>query len=444
MARPYRAVLARQNYETQEGDLIRVFPAGCFEWRDLPLPLTWDHSDFMLGRIDTIAMEGDDVVAYGILDDEGTGEDADRRRDLVRQIGDRMVTGVSVEPGAVEYEEEIVCIQEDDAGFCEAAQYRLTFTLYRIGAASVVTVPGIDGALIELDPPAQGMPAQPAAPVPAAADAVAASAVATADVIPAAWLVEPADLPDIEADDGRIPHILESGRVFGYLASWQDCLISVPDRCQTPWHSATDYEFALHCGPFQLDDGSRRQLAPLAVQGGHYPVQGVDGSTGERYARQWRQAQAHYDDPNNCAAYVNVGENEHGIWFAGALRHGVTPEHVAMLRRHQLSGDWRRPNGQMELLGMCSVNFPGFIRRVAYTASATPGEFLLDAAVLGGPRARLAAAPCCEACAASGGHCDAHPELTLAQEVAALRSLVETLARNTPGVRDGLRARLAG
>lgn len=438
--RTFRAILAQDDTETEEGWMVRVFPAGCFDWRDLPLTLTANHDEeFRIGRIDSIAMEGNLVVGTGILDDEGEGEDADRRRDLIRHIEMGIINGVSVEAGGLDVTEEDVCIATDDDGFCTESQYRVVFLRYTIGAASVVTVQALEGTLIELDPVA---PAETPTP-PAEADAVAASAAAALDSIPAAWLAEPADLPDIDGPDGRVPQI-DGARVFGYLASWNDCHIAFSDRCQTPWRSEAGYEFALHCGPFEVDDGTRRRLAPLAVQGGHYPTQGVDPATGERYARQWQMAQAHYDDPTSCAAYVMVGENEHGLWFSGALRQGVTDEQVSLLRRHQLSGDWRRPTGtSMELVGMCSVNFPGFVRQVAMTASAD-GTMNADAAVIGGTRLARTEPACCDACTASGGHCGDHPELTDAQRIERLESLVATLARNTPGVRDGLRARLAG
>lgn len=443
--RNFRAILAQDGTETAEGWMTRVFPSGCFEWRDLPLPMRFTPQDegghygaVVIGRIDTIAMDGNLVVATGILDDEGEGDAADLRRDVIRQIDEKIVNGISVDPGAVDVQEESECTATDEDGFCTESSYRLTFVRYQIAAATVVPVPALEGTLIELDP------AEPA-PAPAAADAVAASAAAALDAIPAAWLAEPADLPAINGPDGRVPQITDDGRVFGYLAAWSDCHVAFTDRCQTPWRSQSNYEFALHCGPFDVDDGSRRRLAPLAVQGGHYPTQGVDPSTGERYAKQWQLAAAHYDDPRSCAAYVTVGENEHGIWYSGALRQGVTDEQIALLRRHQLSGDWRTPSGNMELVGMCSVNFPGFVRQVALTASAD-GSFEVEAAVIVSRGAVTAAASsCCDACAASGGHCADHPSPDLAAEVARLRSLVDTLVRQGgEPIRAKLRAQLAG
>ena len=54
------------------------------------------------------------------------------------------------------------------------------------------------------------------------------------------------------------------------------------------------------------------------------------------------------------------GEDEFGIWTAGSIIPGVTPEQVAALRRSPLSGDWRRIRGKMELIRALAVNSPGF------------------------------------------------------------------------------------
>lgn len=363
--RNFRAILARENIFTEEGWLSRVFPAGCFDWRALPLTLTVHHDDpNLLGRIDSIERVGDLIIGHGVLDDEGEGPTAVQRRDWIHQIEEKVINGISVEAGAVETLEE--CVKEDADGFCE--QIRMTFVRYQIGAASVVTVPALEGTLIELDP-AETPAAQP--------DAMVAS-VDVPDTIPDEWLLEPADLPDITAPDGRIPHI-DGARVFGYLCSWNDCHISFPNYCQTPWRSASSYAYAQVCGPFPTAAGQQVRLAALAVQGGHYPTRG-------EYGRQWREAQAHYDDPTACAAYVAVGENEHGVWYSGMLRAGVTDEQLSLLTRHQLSGDWRTPTpgGAKELVGMCSVNIPGFVRDLAFVASGDSNEMDVVAAVIGG------------------------------------------------------------
>lgn len=380
--RAFRAILCREGVETAEGWISRVFPAGCFDWRLPPLTGTVHHEDEnLLGRLDSIERLGDLIIGRGELDDEGEGPAAVQRRDWIHLIENRVINAISVEAGALDTSEE--CMEEDADGFCIAV--RLTFNRYQIGAWSLVTVPGLEGTLIELDPPEASTP-----PVGASESVVAS--VTVPDTIPDEWLTEPADLPDIDAPDGRVPHV-DGARVYGYLCSHTDCHVAFPNYCQTPWRSASGYAYAQVCGPFPTQSGQQVRLAALAVQGGHYPTHGT-------YGRQWREAQAHYDDPTSCAAYVAVGENEHGVWFSGMLRDGVTDEQMALLTRHQLSGDWRTPvpGGGKELVGMCSVNVPGFVRSLAFAASGDGVELDVVAAVIGGGMPRTASDCGC------GGH----------------------------------------
>ena len=85
----------------------------------------------------------------------------------------------------------------------------------------------------------------------------------------------------------------------------------------------------------------------------------------------FRAAQEHYDDPSAAVARVVAGEDEHGIWVAGWLLPGATPEALDVFRSSPVSGDWRRVGGALELIGVCSVNTPGFpVRRVHFAAGA--------------------------------------------------------------------------
>jgi hypothetical protein len=65
---------------------------------------------------------------------------------------------------------------------------------------------------------------------------------------------------------------------------------------------------------------------------------------------------AHYDDPRFVVANVVCGEDEFGIWVAGALRPGVEPWQVAFADTYSFSGDWR--NGEM--VAACAVSVEGF------------------------------------------------------------------------------------
>lgn len=458
MARRFRALIAADNRDTGDG---RRFPEGSFTWRTPPLSVMAQTSTpefgghagaFVLGNMAAVTRMGEEVWAEGTLNDEGEGEDADRRRDVIAMIERGDLNGVSVDPAGVEVHFE--CLEfDDEEGWCVSEV--MVFDSYVIGAATVVNVPAIEGTLIQLldgdedtpedtpegDNDTEEEPAEEA-------DAVAASAAATLEHPPADWFEHPGDLlAPADDPDGRLPVVTPEGRVYGRLASWDDCHISFPNYCQTPWRSQAGYAYH-RINPIDAVDADgqtvRVRAGALAVQGGHYPT------TGE-HARNWQAAQAHYDDPTTCAAYVVTGEDDDGIWFAGALRQGATAEQVALLRRHQLSGDWRRIGGSMELVGMCSVVVPGFVRSVAMAASGAPGtsgnQLEPVAAVIGG---RATAEACCDDCDA-GQPCAASASgsprsLTAAaidQRLARLEAehavISEVLG---PQVRETLRARI--
>lgn len=447
--RRFRALIAADNRDTGDG---RRFPPGAFTWRTPPLsvmaqtqtPEFGGHAGaFVLGNMEAITRDGDEVWAVGSLNDEGDGADADRRRDTIGMIERGDLNGVSVDPAGVDVHFECLEFDEEE-GWCVSEI--MVFDAYIIGAATVVNVPAIEGTLIILDPPEEGAPAE--GDDPTAEDAVAASAAAVLERPPVAWFDEPDDLPDLDAPGSRLPVVTDEGRVFGYLCSWEDCHISFPNYCQTPWRSAASYAYFRASAVDGVDEAGAVVSIPagaLAVQGGHFPT------TGEQ-ARQWQNAQAHYDDPTTCAAYVAVGENEHGVWFSGALRPTATPEQVATLRRHQLSGDWRRIGGHMELVGMCSVNVPGFVREVALAASGAPGSEMEPVAAVIGGNAVAASGACCDACAASGSSCSHGAPSTSARSLTAtaidgrVRTTEEQLAMLLdvlgPEVRDRLRARM--
>jgi hypothetical protein len=87
----------------------------------------------------------------------------------------------------------------------------------------------------------------------------------------------------------------------------------------------------------------------LTLAGGHAPL-----------SADAQRAVQHYDDTASAIADVNVGEDRHGIWIAGAVRPSVTDEQIRALRASAPSGDWRVINGGHELVAICQVNAPGF------------------------------------------------------------------------------------
>lgn len=172
--------------------------------------------------------------------------------------------------------------------------------------------------------------------------------------------------------------ITEDGRVFGHLATWNVCHIGIGNACVNAPPSATDYSFFL-TGKV-LTDAGPVAVGQISLGGGH-----ADGSYGVR------AAVAHYDSTSAAVADVTVGEDSVGVWCAGVLRPGVSPEQVYALRAAVLSGDWREVivNGQsnLELVAALAVNVPGFpIPRPTLVASAGGQTALFGASIARGNR----------------------------------------------------------
>lgn len=172
------------------------------------------------------------------------------------------------------------------------------------------------------------------------------------------------------------------GTVRGHLATWRTCHTSFPDACVTPPRSTTGYAL-FHLGEVLTDEGLI-PVGKVTLGGGHAdPKVGVRGAT------------EHYDDTGYAVAAVRAGEDEHGIWLAGRLLGDVTPGQIEELMRSPLSGDWRRVNGNLELVAALAVNVPGFPIPRTVAASAAPGVpvSLVAAGVVRRPRPPRSGAP---------------------------------------------------
>jgi hypothetical protein len=140
----------------------------------------------------------------------------------------------------------------------------------------------------------------------------------------------------------------DSGRVYGHLAVWGQCHVGFGDRCIQPPHSPAAYAHFL-TGEILCDDGFRFPVGQITMNAGHAP-QSANAS----------QTAAHYDNTAMAAADVTAGEDDFGIWVAGALRPGLRPEDIRALMAADVSGDWRRIGGALELVAVLAVNVPGF------------------------------------------------------------------------------------
>lgn len=161
---------------------------------------------------------------------------------------------------------------------------------------------------------------------------------------PAEWFVDP------ELDRPTPLHVSPDGQVFGHLARWDECHTGNDKMCRTAPHSEAGYAYFL-TGSYLTADGSMVPVGTITMDTGHA---GLEFSS--------TAAMAHYDNTGAAGAYVNVGEDEHGIWVAGTLAPGIDGDAIVRLRAAKLSGDWRTigRGRNLELLGALAVNVPGF------------------------------------------------------------------------------------
>lgn len=182
--------------------------------------------------------------------------------------------------------------------------------------------------------------------------------------------------PDLTAPTGL--RVTEDGRIYGHLASWNVCHTGIGNKCVTAPHSVTDYRY-FKVGTVVTSDGKELAVGKITLGGGHAdPQYGI------------RPALEHYDNAGAAVAAVSVGEDGHGIWVAGALLPGLDDARIAQLRLSPLSGDWRRVDGNLELIAALAVNTPGF-PVIRASAAGDEEETLLAAGVVELPKVNLVA-----------------------------------------------------
>jgi hypothetical protein len=148
----------------------------------------------------------------------------------------------------------------------------------------------------------------------------------------------------------------ENRRVHGYVAEWGTCHVGMAGMCQTVPPSATDYAY------FKkgvVDTTAGEQFVGNLTWGGH-----ASGRSSMAKATEF------YDKPDAVRAFVNVGENAFGVWFAGIIPDDVSDEDITKMRGiGAVSGDWREVRGNLELIGVPVVNTPGLpVRSMAASA----------------------------------------------------------------------------
>lgn len=157
-------------------------------------------------------------------------------------------------------------------------------------------------------------------------------------------------------------HIGDDGRVYGHVATWGTCHVGIGDSCTMAPRSATNYAY-FHTGEVVTADGSRVPVGRLSY--------GKGGHAGPNLG--YRAAAEHYDSTTSLGALTRAGEDQFGIWVAGALVPEADEAAVRTMRATPLSGDWRRVGANLEMVAALHVVTAGFPIPRALTASAVSG-----------------------------------------------------------------------
>lgn len=188
---------------------------------------------------------------------------------------------------------------------------------------------------------------------------------------PREWFTPPSDIPT----DRRVT-IEDSGRVYGYIALWNACHVGMPDCTPPPKGSPSDYDLA-HTG------------MTMTAEGEEIPTANIGGGVGHFGEGTAQQAARYHGDVTSQLMRVQYGEDDQGLWFAGALWPDVTELEVQRIRATSLSGDWRwvygyraGDNGAMDFTGAVLVNVPGFPLEADGGVSTQPGTYVDLAASL--------------------------------------------------------------
>ena len=378
----WEGVIAREGEQTGDGRLIED---GALRWDDLPIPLRVAFKDVgghdgaeVCGRIETVERrDGGDIYATGTFDlGSAVGTEA------YRQVSEQMSNGISIDTDDVAFRIMVKADlpegsepdpdspdeapdepepETDSEGRIKVAAMSSSDEVTviesaRLRAATLVAVPAFATARIyaaeqvssDQSPPERdenvasgAKPSSSADSHPASSrDALTAAAIPTAP--PEAWFKDPA----LTGPTALV--IEEDGRVYGHIAAWGTCHIGQIGKCVEPPTSPSNYAY-FRTGALQTAEGTSVAVGHLTMDTGH---------AGARDSAN--QAAAHYDNTGLVFADVAAGEDAYGIWVAGSLRAGITPDQVRVARSAPISGDWRTIRGSLELVGALAVNVPGF------------------------------------------------------------------------------------
>ena len=345
----WNGVLSVEGVESGDG---RIFSLGSLDWAALPMPLMYQpanvgghNASVVAGSIDKIARKGNEIVGWGkIYANMLNGEHGNGILNMLAS------GGVSVDVDKVKDADiEQVFADGDEGGFMSAPEVTI-FNRGRIRGATLVAFPAFVEAKLSLSNGETVTASTTTSPrCGCDGDVLIASGhtITIPDLPPAEWFSEPIDVKMYGALT-----ITDEGRVFGLIAPDKTTHRSV--KKTVPMGIRVDYSRWQNKETI-VAGGGRIKTGVITMNCGHAPTQNY-GTLANR--------KEHYD--NSCSIFANVVSGQwpgRGVWFSGALRHGVTSEQVAAALGCQLSGDWQpHPDkpGVQEFIAALLVPVPGF------------------------------------------------------------------------------------
>ena len=343
---PWSGILAIEG--TESGD-SRLFNLGSLDWAPLPQPLMYQPASVgghtasvVAGEITQISRRGSEIAGVGhIYGNMLAGEHGDGIRNMMK------AGGVSVDVDKVKDADVEEIFTDDSEGGLFAKPDITVFNRGRIRGATLVAFP----AFVEAKLAFGNVVTASSEPCACGGGIIVASGhtITIPDLPPAEWFQKPTDVKMYGAVT-----ITDEGRMFGWIAPSQTTHRSV--RKQVPMGGKVDYSRWMNKETI-VAGGGRIKTGVLTMNCGH-------AETDPRFYGTLENRKQHYD--NTCSIFANavIGEEPgKGVWFAGAVRHGVTADQLTAAMGSSLSGDWQphpdRP-GVQEFIAALLVPVPGF------------------------------------------------------------------------------------
>jgi hypothetical protein len=338
-----------EGVESGDGRKMRK---GALTMRELPLPLLWQiktgeghNGSVVVGQITHMERTDDGIGnASGFFDTGEYGKEAER---LVRG---GFIRGVSADLDQFEASEEEIDTENGSDTKVDAG--KMSITKARVMAVTIVPKPAFQECTIQLAD--QVSEKEDDVNIPdgvyvEGVDALDASALVACGMIAGAIPVVPPTewFQDPQLKSATPLTITDEGQVYGHIAAWHVDHIGMSMGTKPP-RSRSKYAY-FHTGVVRTEDGSDIPVGQLTLAGGHASLEASA-----------MEAARHYDDTASAIADVHAGEDAYGIWVAGSVRSGASPEQIRALRASAPSGDWRPIKNSLELVAVCQVNVPGF------------------------------------------------------------------------------------